>query len=76
MSAGRHLLSYGTVSDDVSEATCWAHRYREGGPPFGIDVGEIADVLGAGLELVRLETPADSVGPRHGRERLAILRKP
>jgi len=49
---------------------------RADGPPFGIDVAEIADVLGAGLELVRLETPADSVGPRHGRERLAVFRKP
>lgn len=47
---------------------------RPGGPPFGIDEAEITDVLGAGLELVHLETPATSVRPRLGRERLAILR--
>lgn len=49
---------------------------RVGGPPFGIDEAEIRSVLGAGLDLVHLETPKSSVGPRRGRERLAILRKP
>ena len=48
---------------------------REEGPPFGVDESEITGVLGAGMELVHLETPASSVEPRRGRERLAILRK-
>jgi hypothetical protein len=49
---------------------------RAEGPPFGVDEGEIAGVLGAGMGLTHLETPASSVGPRLGRERLAIFRKP
>jgi hypothetical protein len=49
---------------------------RPDGPPFGVDEAAITDVLGEGLELVHRETPASSVGPRLGRERLAILRKP
>ena len=49
---------------------------REGGPPFGIDEGEIEAVLGRGLELVHFETPTNSVEPRLGRERLALFRKP
>ena len=49
---------------------------REGGPPFGVDEGEIGAVLGAGMDLLHLETPASSVAPRLGRERLAIFRKP
>jgi len=49
---------------------------REDGPPFGIDESEITDVLGAGMDLLHLETPASSVVPRRGRERLAILRRP
>jgi hypothetical protein len=48
---------------------------RDDGPPFGIDDAEIASVLGAGLDLVHLETPATSVKPRLGRERLAVFRK-
>jgi hypothetical protein len=49
---------------------------REAGPPFGVDEAEIGAVLGAGMDLVHIETPTTSVGPRLGRERLAILRKP
>jgi SAM-dependent methyltransferase len=49
---------------------------RDEGPPFGVDESEIRGVLGAGMELLHLETPASSVEPRRGRERLAILRKP
>ena len=49
---------------------------RADGPPFGIHEAEVTDVLGAGLDLVHVETPAQSVEPRRGRERLAILRKP
>lgn len=49
---------------------------REEGPPFGVDEGEIAGVLGIGMELLHLGTPLSSVEPRRGRERLAILRKP
>jgi len=49
---------------------------REGGPPFGIREEEITAVLGAGLDLFHLETPTQSVGPRLGRERLALFRKP
>ncbi|HEX5135567.1 MAG TPA: SAM-dependent methyltransferase [Planctomycetota bacterium] len=48
---------------------------RDDGPPFGIEEAEIAGVLGAGMELLHLETPTSSVEPRRGRERLAILRK-
>lgn len=48
---------------------------RDEGPPFGIDEKEIAGVLGAGMELLHLETPGSSVPPRLGRERLAIFRK-
>jgi len=48
---------------------------REGGPPFGIDEREIEDVLAAGMDVLHVETPASSVEPRRGRERLAILRK-
>ena len=49
---------------------------RTEGPPFGVDESEITGVLGAGMELLHLETPRASVEPRRGRERLAILRKP
>jgi len=45
------------------------------GPPFGVDESEIEGVLGAGMELLHVETPATSVEPRRGRERLVILRK-
>ncbi|MHC4959787.1 MAG: methyltransferase domain-containing protein [Planctomycetota bacterium] len=45
------------------------------GPPYGIEEHEIVGVLGAGLELLYLETPASSVKPRLGRERLALFRK-
>lgn len=48
---------------------------REGGPPFAVDEGEITGVLGAGLELLHIETPKSSVEPRLGRERLALFRK-
>ena len=51
-------------------------RKQDGeGPPYGVEEHEIVGVLGAGLELVHLETPASSVRPRLGRERLAIFRK-
>jgi hypothetical protein len=46
------------------------------GPPFGVDPREIVEVLGRGLDLLHLETPASSVAPRLGRERLAVFRKP
>ncbi len=49
---------------------------RPDGPPFGIDEAEIDTVLGAGLELLHVETPASSVESRRGRERLVIFRKP
>ena len=49
---------------------------REGGPPFGVDEGEIESVLAPGLEIVSVTTPPASVGPRLGRERLVLLRKP
>jgi SAM-dependent methyltransferase len=49
---------------------------REEGPPFGVEEAEIGGVLGAGMELLHLESPASSVEARAGRERLAILRKP
>jgi len=48
---------------------------REGGPPYGVDEGEIESVLGAGMEILRVTTPGNSVKPRLGRERLALLRK-
>jgi len=48
---------------------------RENGPPFGIDECEIEEVLAVGMDLLHVETPANSVEPRRGRERLAILRK-
>lgn len=48
---------------------------RDDGPPFGIDEREITGVLGAGMELVHIETPRSSVAPRLDRERLAIFRK-
>jgi len=49
---------------------------RPEGPPFGVDESEITGVLGAGMELLHLETPKSSVELRRGRERLAILRRP
>jgi SAM-dependent methyltransferase len=48
---------------------------REEGPPFGVDESEIETVLGVGMEIVSVTTPRDSVQPRLGRERLALLRK-
>ncbi|MHC4933556.1 MAG: class I SAM-dependent methyltransferase [Planctomycetota bacterium] len=45
-------------------------------PPFGISEEEVHTVLGEGMEVLELETPSNSVKPRLGRERLAILRKP
>ena len=51
-------------------------EHKPEGPPFGIDEAEIEAVLGKGLELAHMETPATSVKPRRGRERLAIFRKP
>lgn len=48
---------------------------RAGGPPFAVEEREIHEVLGEGLTLLHLETPATSVGPRLGRERLAIFRR-
>jgi len=49
---------------------------RDQGPPFGVDESEIEDVLGRDLEILHVETPANSVKPRLGRERLALMRKP
>ena len=43
---------------------------------LSIDESEAETILGRGLELLSLTTPANSVEPRLGRERLAILRKP
>jgi SAM-dependent methyltransferase len=49
---------------------------RPDGPPFGVDESEIAGVLAAGLELVSVESPDNSVENRLGRERFVLARKP
>jgi len=46
----------------------------EGGPPFAVREEEIPAVLGEGLDLLRLATPANSAPGRQGRERLAFFR--
>jgi len=51
-------------------------EHKPEGPPFGVSEAEIESVLGAGLDLLHLSTPANSVEGREGRERLAIFRKP
>ena len=51
-------------------------EHKPDGPPFGISEDEIESVLGAGLELLHLSTPANSVEGREDRERLAIFRAP
>jgi len=48
---------------------------KEGGPPYAVADGEISGVLGRGLELLSVESPLTSVGPRLRRERLAFFRK-
>jgi SAM-dependent methyltransferase len=50
-------------------------EHKPEGPPYGVSEDEIESVLGAGLELVHLSTPANSAEGREGRERLAIFRK-
>lgn len=49
---------------------------KEDGPPFAVKEAEIVAVLGADLELLHVESPANSVEGRVGRERLAVFRKP
>lgn len=49
---------------------------RDGGPPFAVSPEELIDLLQEeGLTLQHSELPADSVGPRRGREELLILSK-
>jgi hypothetical protein len=48
-----------------------------GGPPFAVSIAEVVDLFTArGFELIRRETPADSVPQRRGLEELLIFRAP
>ena len=49
---------------------------RKGGPPFGVSVSEVINLLQArGFNLVSREAPADSISPRRGAEELFIFQK-